>query len=444
MWCPVAVRHFCKAIRSRPQEAKTGKGLMNIFLDTVRHATLVDKDDRHRDHQELKAIWSSIVGFERRLCLCMTDTLRRWAVWWEGQAQGQRTRQPPATDSRKNLQTLACWAARQTRACKFLREGQGGVLPNPSIASPTQLSDQESWKYAVDSGSQTHVGIAPLGQRLGILHNRDDVGSLVAGKERGGASSPDARQKRARADDGLVCESIQPFCDMIAAFPATWHVTGSRDMRQAMKKQVFAFGFEHSWSMLASGYIRSHVIRKLVLLAARVCKIDDETWARCNQADFESLAAPKNWRAMHFKLFKWMAPEVPMYMHSIWTGLAKCATTATANGQEAFIDAVVAFIEAACEQATQDAARTVFEGARCRLAELRGGMQPTPLMIFRELERTGSLDVGGAPSPARQAAIARAAATAAVASEEVAATPSTKLRRRISSKSPSSASVSRY
>ena len=204
MWCPVAVRHFCKAIRSRPQEAKTGKGLMNIFLDTVRHATLVDKDDRHRDHQELKAIWSSIVGFERRLCLCMTDTLRRWAVWWEGQAQGQRTRQPPATDSRKNLQTLACWAARQTRACKFLREGQGGVLPNPSIASPTQLSDQESWKYAVDSGSQTHVGIAPLGQRLGVLHNRDDVGSLVAGKERGGASSPDARQKRARADDGLV------------------------------------------------------------------------------------------------------------------------------------------------------------------------------------------------------------------------------------------------
>ena len=79
-----------KAIRSRPQEAKTGKGLMNIFLDTVRQATLVDKDDRHRDHQELKAIWSSIVGFERRLCLCMTDTLRRRAVWWEGHAQGQK------------------------------------------------------------------------------------------------------------------------------------------------------------------------------------------------------------------------------------------------------------------------------------------------------------------------------------------------------------------
>ena len=238
-----------------------------------------------------------------------------------------------------------------------------------------------------------------------------------------------------------MCESIQPFCDMIAAFLATWHLTGFRDMCQAMKKQVYAFGFNHSWSMLASGYIRSHVIRKLVLLAARVCKIDEETWASCNQADFQSLAAPKHWRAKHFRL---MAPEVPMYMHSILTGLAKCATTATANGQDAFTDAVVAFIEAACEQATQDAARTVFEGARCRLAELRGGMQPTPLMIFRDLERTGSLDVGGAPSPARQAAIARAAATAAVASEEVAATPSTKLRRRISSKSSSSASVSRF
>ena len=97
MWCPVAVRHFCKAIRSRPQEAKTGKGLMNIFLDTVGHATLVDKDDRHRDHQELKAIWSSIVGFERRLCLCMTDTLRRWAVWWKARhkAKGRGSHQPP-------------------------------------------------------------------------------------------------------------------------------------------------------------------------------------------------------------------------------------------------------------------------------------------------------------------------------------------------------------
>ncbi len=342
-----------------------------------------------------------IFGFERRLCV--TDTLRRWAVWWEGQAQGQRTRQPPATDSRKNLQTLACWAARQTRACKFLREGQSGVLPNPSIASPTQLSDQESWKNAVDSGSQTCVGIASLGQRLGVLHNRDDVGSLVAGKKRGGASAPDSRQNTVRADDGLVCESIQPFCDMIAAFPATWHVRKEfSDMCQGMKKQVYAFGIKHRWSMLASGYIRSHVIRKLVLLAARVCKIDDETWAICNKTDLESLAAPKHWRGKSSNFYRMMAPEVPMSMHSFWAGLAKCATTERANGQEAFSDAVVAFIEAACEKATQDAARTVFEGARCRLAELRGGVQPTPFMIFRELERTSSLDVGGAPSPARQ------------------------------------------
>ena len=63
------------------------------------------------------------------------------------------------------------------------------------------------------------------------------------------------------------------------------------------------------------------------------------------------------------------------------------------------------------------------------MPELRGGMQPTPLMIFRELERSGSLVVGGAPSPAAQAAAVTAAATAAVGPEGVAATPPKKLRR---------------
>jgi len=58
MWCPVAVRYFCSAVQRYPQEAKAAKGLMNIFLDTVRHASDVSKDERHIDHNELEDIWA--------------------------------------------------------------------------------------------------------------------------------------------------------------------------------------------------------------------------------------------------------------------------------------------------------------------------------------------------------------------------------------------------
>ena len=56
---------------------------------------------------------------------------------------------------------------------------------------------------------------------------------------------------------------------------------------------------------------------------------------------------------------------------------------------------MVPFNEAACdcEEATQDANRTAFEGARRRLAEHRRGVQPTPLMIlgsWRELAASTS------------------------------------------------------
>ena len=58
MWCPVAVSHFCSAVHRRPQEAKTAKGLMNIFLDTVRHISDVAKEEKHIDHKEWEDIWA--------------------------------------------------------------------------------------------------------------------------------------------------------------------------------------------------------------------------------------------------------------------------------------------------------------------------------------------------------------------------------------------------
>ena len=54
--CPVTIKHFCEGIGCGRQDAKTGKGLMNIFLETVRHAILVATDHGHRDHQGLKDI----------------------------------------------------------------------------------------------------------------------------------------------------------------------------------------------------------------------------------------------------------------------------------------------------------------------------------------------------------------------------------------------------
>ena len=225
------------------------------------------------------------------------------------------------------------------------------------------FSDQDGLKNAAESDSQTHLGLASLGQRLGVLDNRNDMDSLVAYKKRGGAMSPVAAQKRASADDGvgIVSENKQPFSDMIAAFPATWQVKKDfRAMCQCIIQQVCAFGNKHKWSELSSEYIQAHVIRKLVLLAASVLEIDDNTWAKCNMADLRSIGAPSHWG---WQCHKKMAPEAPASMHCWWVGLAKYATTKSANGQEAFTDAVVAFIEAACAEATQDATRTVFEGA---------------------------------------------------------------------------------
>ena len=57
MSCPVAIKYFCGGIGCGRQEAKTGQGLMSIFLETVRHAIRVATDEGHRDHKELKEIW---------------------------------------------------------------------------------------------------------------------------------------------------------------------------------------------------------------------------------------------------------------------------------------------------------------------------------------------------------------------------------------------------
>ena len=372
-----------------------------------------------------------------------------------------------APDSRKNLQTLACWAARQTRACKFLREGKqscasGSGLPNPNVATPTQLSHKESSKNAAEGGAQKHLGIASLGQRLGVLCNRGSAGSPAAGKKRGGASSPAAgKTHSARADDVVVLgscsatfnfhEDAQPFSDMLAAFPATWTVKGAKNSKefvqisQAMEKQVSVFGSKHAWWRMGteSDYIKPHVVRKLVILVRHVLGVDRADWTSCKMADFEGMfpdvrgfvsKALKHWDVRHFVR---IAPEVQFVMHSCWTCLAGYATNHKYTGNsKAFCDAVVSFIEAACEEATQDATRTVFEGARASLAEHRGGVQPTPLMIFRELWSTGRLHVGGALSPAAAAAVA----TAAAGSAEVAATPQ-RTRRRVRSKSKSGMSL---
>ena len=121
-------------------------------------------------------------------------------------------------------------------------------------------------------------------------------------------------------------------------------------------------------------------------------------------------------------------------MHSCWACLAGYATNVKYTGNsQAFCDAVVSFIKAACEEASQDAARTVFEEARASLADHRGGVQPSPLMIFRELSTTGRLHVKRARSPAAAAGVA----TAVVGCEGVAATAQGR-RFRISSKSKSS------
>ena len=191
------------------------------------------------------------------------------------------------------------------------------------------------------------------------------------------------------------------------------------------------------------------MIRKLVLLVGQILEVDSAAWACCGKEVFEALfpdvrgsvrATPKHWRWRdhYYKYHAAMAPEVAVAMHSCWSCLAGYAISPKYPGNsQVFCDAVVSFIEAACdcEEATQDANRTAFEGARRRLAEHRRGVQPTPLMIFRELARTGSLDIGDAASPARLAVAVRALATAAVGSEEVAATPTKKLRRKSTSTS---------
>ncbi len=64
-------------------------------------------------------------------------------------------------------------------------------------------------------------------------------------------------------------------------------------------------------------------------------------------------------------------------MHSCSACLAGYATNFKYPGNsKAFCDAVVSFVEAAREEATQDPARTLFEEAGASLAEHRGGVQP--------------------------------------------------------------------
>ena len=305
------------------------------------------------------------------------------------------------------------------------------------------------------------MGVPSLGQRLGVLRKHGDAGPPAAGQKRGGASSPAAgKRHKARADDRVALgrclttynlqENVQSFSDILTALPATWTVKVAKkskvEFRQichAMQKQVSAFGSKHSWSRMGpeSDYLKPHVLRKLMLLVRHVLEIDGTDWAGWKMADFQGMfpdargfvgQAPKHWWT-DIRYFLRMAPEVSLSMHSCWACLAGYATNVKYTGNsQAFCDEVVSFIKAACEEASQDAARTVFEEARASLAEHRGGVQPSPLMIFRELSTTGRLHVGGARSPAAAAGVA----TAVVGCGGVAATPGR--RRRISSKSKSS------
>ena len=287
-----------------------------------------------------------LVGLERRLWV--TDIPPRWAVWWEGQAQGEangrgRRRCP------KNLQPLACWAARQELRLRQLLAKYKSRHSNPALCG------KESSKNAAGGGSQKHLGTVSLGLRLGGLYNR------------GGASSPAAgKRHRARADDGVApgrCsttfnlhENAQPFSDILAAVLATWTVKGARNsdefvkICQAMQKQVSVFGSKHGWSRMGAES-PPHV-----LLVHHVLGVDRSDWTSFNIADCEGVfpdvrgflsQAPKHWS---MKYLVRMAPEVPSSMHTCSACLAGYATNYKYSGNSK-----------AVRSGGADAIRIVFE-----------------------------------------------------------------------------------
>ena len=70
------------------------------------------------------------------------------------------------------------------------------------------------------------------------------------------------------------------------------------------------FGNKHKWSELSSEFIHAHVIRKLVLLAASVLEIDDNTWAECNMADLRSIGAPSHWSGSLIRKWRQKCPRL--------------------------------------------------------------------------------------------------------------------------------------
>ncbi len=300
-----------------------------------------------------------------------------------------------------------------------------------------------------EGGACKMFGLQALGHRLGVLC--------------GGANSPAAasargnRLPKARVTLGRklreysVKETLQAFSDMIAVLPATWpldDLVGGRlapeEVVSIICRDICDFGSKHGWALLgpASHYIRPAVCRKMWFLVHGICGIGqgEVNWRAMKVQTFADLfpdmrglvsSVPKYW---DMRVFLRMAPEVPPSMHSCWACLAGYATQEkyTGNSKE-FCDAVTAFIQTAGEEETQNAARAIFEEARARL-EARRSVQPTPLMVLRELWFSGRLAPatarGGAPLPA---AIALTAPRGGALSP--AATIATTVRRRLRSKS---------
>ena len=57
MWCPIAVQHFCQAVVSRAEEAKTPHGLFKIFVSSLQHVSNITQDVAHHQHRDMQDCW---------------------------------------------------------------------------------------------------------------------------------------------------------------------------------------------------------------------------------------------------------------------------------------------------------------------------------------------------------------------------------------------------
>ena len=279
---------------------------------------------------------------------------------------------------------------------------------------------KETLKNSYEGGAHNKFSPRVLGERMGVLEPIPR-GSR-RNKHRGQILSFGVNTDL----DFWVLGDTAHFAQMLQQLPSDWTFRGCKVERSRHAFQVHEkicqdlarLGSSCPWTRMGdnSVYIRPHVQRKLWFGICNKLSLaqQDVEWKTLPVSQWVDMFpdvkgyvtdSQKHWYNVYY--FVRVAPQVPCSMHSCLTCLINYATNPKMMGNsQTFVDAVRHLVDVGnseTEEAQTNHAH--LQALAAQLKERRGGVPPTPWMIFKEWwKQHGPADVMGSAASSQSAA----------------------------------------